>query len=263
MDFSSFTLSRAEPLIALAVHNGHQLRPAVASRMLLDRGTRLREEDSHTDYFAKRISNHVVVNRSRFEVDLNRPRDEAIYRVPEDAWGLDMYAEPLPTEVVEASLRQYDEFYDGLRIVLDAMVQQHGGFVLYDIHSYNYRRNGPDGEPEPEPANPIVNLGTASLPRKWRGVADTFLEQMGNASLRGEKLDVRENVKFEGRQVAAWTHENYGEFGCALAIEFKKVFIDEWTDEVAWETQSYLADALVETIVPVLKSWRDHASNRE
>lgn len=256
MDFASVTLTRPEPLLALAVHNGHQLRPAVASRMVLDSETRRREEDSHTDYFARRIPNNVVVNRSRFEVDLNRPRDEAIYRVPADAWGLDMYDEPIPAEVVAASLREYDQFYDRLRTVLDTMVQQHGGFVLYDIHSYNHRRSGPESEPEPQIANPTVNLGTASLPRKWRDVADTFLDNLGSASLRGEKLDVRENVKFEGRQVAAWTHENYGEYGCALAIEFKKVFMDEWTDHVDWATQAYLADALVGTIAPVLKSWR-------
>ena len=29
--------------------------------------------------------------RSRFEVDLNRPREEAVYRVPEDCWGLDVW----------------------------------------------------------------------------------------------------------------------------------------------------------------------------
>lgn len=257
MDFSSFSLTNAEPLIALAVHTGNRLRPAVASRMILDPRTRLREEDSHTDYFAKRFSNHVIVNRSRFEVDLNRPRNEAIYHGPEDAWGLEIYAEPLPAEIVDTSLRQYDEFYEGLRPVLDLMVQQHGGFVLYDIHSYNHRRRGPDSQPEPERQNPIVNLGTGSLPRKWRGVADTFIDEMGHASLKGANLDVRENVKFEGRQVAAWTHENYGDVGCALAIEFKKIFMDEWTDNVDWETQSYLADALVESVEPVLKVWKE------
>jgi hypothetical protein len=33
---------------------------------------------------------HIIVTRSRFEVDLNRPRDKAVYRCAADAWNLDV-----------------------------------------------------------------------------------------------------------------------------------------------------------------------------
>ena len=35
--------------------------------------------------------NRIIVNRSRFEVDINRPRDKAVYITPEDAWGLHIW----------------------------------------------------------------------------------------------------------------------------------------------------------------------------
>ncbi len=45
----------------------------------------------------------------------------------------------------------------------------------------------------------------------------------------GHQLDVRENVRFEGGHLCQWVHERYAEVGCALAIELKKTFMDEWT----------------------------------
>lgn len=257
MPFASFSLDGNVPILATAVHNGHELRPEVLAAMSIDEATRRREEDAHTGYFAARFSNHAIVNRSRFEVDINRPRHEAVYKSGDDAWGLDLWGGSLPDEIANESLLFYDNFYEKLGNMLDSMVARHGGFVLYDIHSYNHRRHGQDAAPEPEIDNPTVNLGTGSLPEKWKGVAETFMKVIGSETFHGEPIDVGENVKFQGRQVAAWTHENYGEVGCALAIEFKKVFMDEWTDDVDWEAQSNLADALIATTEPVLSSWED------
>ena len=48
----------------------------------------------------------------------------------------------------------------------------------------------------------------------------------------GRPLDVRENVRFKGRQLAAFVHERFPTTGCALAIEVKKTFMDEWTGVV-------------------------------
>jgi hypothetical protein len=55
--------------------------------------------------------------------------------------------------------------------------------------------------------------------------------------------------------VAAWVHENYGEVGCALAIEVKKVFMDEWSGEVDRDRLEQLASALVRTVDPVSRAW--------
>lgn len=122
--------------------------------------------------------------------------------------------------------------------------------MLYDIHSYNHRRPGPESSPEPEIDNPQVNLGTGTLPGRWRQVADAFLTSMGAT------IDVRENVKFRGRAVAAFVHEKFGDVGCALAIEFRKSFMDEWTGEVDGLALKHLAVALGETRGPVWEAQR-------
>ena len=55
------------------------------------------------------------------------------------------------------------------------------------------------------------------------------MEQLGEQVVDGHRLDVRENVVFEGGYLSQWVHERYPEQGCALAVELKKVFMDEWT----------------------------------
>jgi N-formylglutamate deformylase len=255
MAFASFNLPAPNVVLATAVHSGHDLRSDVAKVMILDEATRLREEDPHTDTLASRLASNVIVHRSRFEVDLNRGRDQAVYRTPEDAWGLDLWREPLPGEAAAESLRLFDRFYAELASALDALVVERGGFVLYDIHSYNHRRGGPDAEPDPPDESPVVNLGTGSLPERWKRVAETFLQTMRSATLDGATLDARENVRFEGRQVSRWIHENYGDVACALAIEFKKVFMDEWTGQVHQDRLRELGDALAASVDHVERAW--------
>ena len=255
MDFASFNLSGSGDVIALAVHNGHDLRPDLARRIGPDESTRLREEDPHTGLVASLFEPNVVVHRSRFELDLNRPREKAIYLDPADSWGLDVWPERLDEEQVSRSLELYDDFYDRLGSFLDTMVSEEGGFVLYDIHSYNHRREGPGGPPAPPEENPTVNLGTGTLPERWKTVADAFVETMRQARFNHAPLDVRENTRFRGGHLAAWVHQHYGEVGCALAIELKKVFMDEWSGELYPDRLAELGNALVASAGPVRQAW--------
>ena len=45
----------------------------------------------------------------------------------------------------------------------------------------------------------------------------------------GRHLDVRENIKFIGRQFPTWVHSHYKQSACVLAVEFKKFYMDEWS----------------------------------
>ena len=69
------------PIVATAIHDGHAVRPEVAELLALDSATRLREEDPFTGRLAAVAPTYLVALRSRFEIDLNRPRDQAVYRV--------------------------------------------------------------------------------------------------------------------------------------------------------------------------------------
>jgi N-formylglutamate amidohydrolase len=215
------------PLVTTAIHAGHDLRPEVADLVMVDESTRLREEDPFTDRLAV-VGTRVIVHRSRFEVDLNRPRHEAVYRTPEDAWGLHVWRQPPSPEAVGRSLAVYDSFYTALANRLDRVAAL-GFFVVLDIHSYNHRR---DGAPAPPAENPELNVGTGSLDRgRWDRIVEGFIDEMRAQQVAGRALDVRENVRFRGGELARWIHERYPDTGCALALEFKKSFMDEWTGE--------------------------------
>ena len=69
------------------------------------------------------------------------------------------------------------------------------------------------------------------MPREqWAFLLDPLMEAMSRFDFNGRRLDVRENVAFQGRgQLARFVHERYPGTGCALAVEFKKFYMDEWT----------------------------------
>lgn len=218
------------PLVATAIHDGHELRPELRALVALDEAERLREEDPFTASWTEIASTRVVVHRSRFEVDLNRPVEKSVYRTPEEAWGLRVWKEPLPHRFLQRSWAAYDAFYAELRALLDAKVAEHGRFVVLDLHSYNHRRAGPQAAADDAAANPDVNLGTGSMDRgRWGNVVDAFLGAMADERIAGRALDVRENARFQGGWLARWVHETYPTRGCALAVEIKKIFMDEWS----------------------------------
>lgn len=81
------------PLIGTAIHDGHGVWPRLEAQMALDTAGRLREEDPFTAQFIADLPNRIVVHRSRFEVDLNRASEGAIYLHPDQAWGLKVWQE--------------------------------------------------------------------------------------------------------------------------------------------------------------------------
>lgn len=242
------------PLIATAIHDGHGLRDEVAEIIKLSEADRLREEDPYTSIWVDVANTQLIALRSRFEVDLNRPREKAVYITPDDCWGLDVWKEKPSDEIIQRSLEEYDAYYANLKKLLTEIQEKHGKFVLYDIHSYNHKRNGADSEPESAEENPEVNIGTGTMDReKWKPLVNRFIEDLRSFDFLGRKLDVRENVKFKGGNQVKWLHENFAENGCGLAIEFKKFWMDEWTGEKDKEMVEAIHEALRSTVPGVLE----------
>jgi N-formylglutamate amidohydrolase len=229
------------PVLATALHAGHRVRPETARRQALSEDVRLREEDPSTERFTALFpegpsgpgTTRVVVRVSRFEVDLNRPREEAVYAGPESAWGLDVWGDGAPPpELVESALRQHDAFYAGMRRLLRAMTERWGRVLVLDLHSYNHRRGGPAAPPEDPFTAPEINVGTGWIDRRrWAPVVEAFLAELAARPFLGRRLDVRENVKFRGGFFPRWVAETFPETACPLAVEVKKTYMDEWTGE--------------------------------
>jgi len=236
-------------LFATALHSGHEIRHEMEHILLLDDVTRLREEDPYTDQLAKISHNRIIPLHSRFEVDLNRARNEAVYLEPEDAWGLKVWKQQPTEKMIDHSLQEFDNFYAESEVLLKHLEQKYGHFVVFDLHSYNHRRKGPYYPPEDPMKNPDINIGTGTMERpKWASLVDRFIRDLKAFNYLGGHLDVRENVKFVGRQFATWVHSNFSESGCVLSIEIKKIFMDEWTGKVDKRKLSALYCALKSTL---------------
>ena len=217
------------PILATAIHSGHELRPDVAEWMAIGGAERLREEDPLTDLWTSVGDSSIRVFRSRFEVDLNRPKDKAVAHNPDDTWGLNVWRERPPATVIERSLAEYDSFYDEVDALLDFLLGRWERILVLDLHSYNHRRDGPAQPEASQLSNPEVNIGTGTMNReRWAPVVDTFIAELRNQEIQGRALDVRENVKFQGGYFPLSLHSRYPDKVCVLSLEFKKIFMDEW-----------------------------------
>ena len=165
------------PLLGIALHAGHNLRSEIVPLIALTEEQRFREEDPYSDYWTLVCGSQLLTLRSRFEVDLNRPRDEAVYKTNKDAWGLNIWREPPDSTVINVSLSEHDHFYRMLEHELTRYVDQYGYFVVLDFHSYNHRRGGPTAPFADPSLHPEINIGTGTLDReRWVGVVEGFME---------------------------------------------------------------------------------------
>lgn len=236
------------PIAAAAIHAGHAVRAALRGRLALDGDARLREEDPFTDRWTRIVPTRIIGRRSRFEVDLNRPRELAVYRTPEQAWGLQVWREPLPRRLVADSLDEYDRFYGAVDGILERLSRRWERFVILDLHTYNHRRDGVDAPPATPSLNPDINIGTATIEReRWAGLLDRFIADLRRFPFPERPLDVRENVKFGGGHFAAWVHRHYPG-ACVISVEVKKFFMDEWTGEADRRLLSAVKKALLSTL---------------
>lgn len=248
------------PLVACAVHDGHDVRPEVAACLRLNDEERRYEEDPYTGAWTSIAPTRIVARRSRFELDLNRPRDKAVYIIPADAWGLDVWNCSPPEQMVARSLQAYDDFYAHLRLLLERLVARHGRVVVFDLHSYNHIREGRGGAAAVPATHPEVNLGTRTMQRNyWAPIVERWIAEMRAYDYFGRRLDVRENVKFFGGHLPGWIHEDFPETVCALAIEVKKFFMNEWTGEL----DSAQHEALRAALAGAAQGVREELENRK
>lgn len=240
-------------LLVTAIHAGAAMRPELEAICNLTPTERLREEDPFTNQWTTIADNRIVGLRSRFEVDLNRSREKAIYRVPEDCWGLDVWNTPLPDDEVGKSLAAYDDFYDIAAALVERMLERHPHVMIYDLHSYNHQRQGPGIDDDPAGA-PEINLGTAHIDHALWGPVLLVLRAALLKGPDGRTYDVRDNVKFKGGYFSQWLNERFGPRVCPVAIEFKKTFMNEWTGKPDQQAIDRIHALLTTTIIPVMRA---------
>lgn len=225
---SKFHLSDPlSPVLALAIHNGHRIPEALMPYTQISAEDRFREEDPFTDYIAGYYANHVILETSRFAVDLNRNPERSVYQNPEDAWGLKVRSSMVPPNVLAGLRHSYDNWYAMLQYQIDQMLERHPLIVVLDIHSYNHRRGGPDAPPDPQEKNPDIILGRSNMAKDFYPFVEDLRQRLDGQNFLGHSLDVRCDVKFPGGNLPRFLHKHYPCKVLCVAVEFKKIFMDE------------------------------------
>ena len=169
------------PIVATAIHDGHELRPEVADVIRLSREQRLREEDPFTGQAILDVPTHVIAHRSRFEFDLNRGSDEAVYLTSEQSWGLDLWSEPPPPGLVERSLAIHAAYYAMLGQFLETVAARIGQ-SLHVLQVAFLLKNGGSFEPAYSlgyDTPPVVTLSDDS--RTMRNASNLYWERVSRS----------------------------------------------------------------------------------
>lgn len=235
---SSYALKNSKlPIFATAIHNGHRFPQELLPSCGISDRERFMEEDPYTCGFAGMFPNYGIVLTSRFAVDLNRNRDKCVYLIPEDAWGLPVRSSEIPPDLLERLYASYDTWYKIARHQIENLLKHNNKLLILDIHSYNHRRGGMDAAPDPQIDNPDIIIGRNNLSEELYPRIETLRNRIDGIPFLDRSIDCRCDIKFSGGHFSRWVNSSYPGRCICLAIEFKKLFMNEWTDE--FDLQAY------------------------
>lgn len=123
--------------VCAAVHDGHQFRKSLWENCLHSEYDRWFEEDPETKEMIKTHPIIIAGCDSRFEYDLNRAPESAIY---EDAWGKQLWKSPLSENEKQISLTKHTNFYKVVNVLIAKLEELFKKVIVYDMHSYNWKR---------------------------------------------------------------------------------------------------------------------------
>ena len=124
----------------VAMHASDRVHPDLQDAMAVSQQDRFREEDPYTDQFIENFPIQIKSLDSRFEYDVNRDYENAIYDQHKKTWGLQVWSRELTEEEKKQSLAKHQEFHDLVDIVTAYMLRQNRYIVFFDVHSYCYQR---------------------------------------------------------------------------------------------------------------------------
>ena len=206
------------PYACAAVHNGHQFRKELWTKCLHTEYDRWYEEDPMTKNMVK--PHPIVISGldSRFEYDLNRDPEHAIY---EDAWGKQLWKEPLTENETLRSLKKHQNFYKVVFALIKTLELKFGCCVVYDMHSYNWKRW--DREV------PTWNLGTTNIDNgRFGNAVEGWRKQLSEIKLPNDiPTTSKVNDTFQGNGYFLKFITNNFNNTLVLATEVAKIYCDE------------------------------------
>lgn len=214
-------VSKYVPFCCTAIHAGSRFRTELQEKTAIDEFDRWYEEDPHTGEFIASMPITIVCNDSRYEYDLNRPPESCIY---ETAWDRKVWKKKLTAKEIKVSKQKHANYYRLLHAVLDKLNGMFGGCVVYDIHSYNYKRWERDV--------PLFNLGTERIDNgRFGHIVNHWHDELASIELPGIANITADNEVFYGRGYNLEYITTHFPSCLALATEIKKVYCDEQTGD--------------------------------
>ncbi|HYX10021.1 MAG TPA: flavohemoglobin expression-modulating QEGLA motif protein [Bacteroidales bacterium] len=237
----AFTVKIREylPALCTAIHNGHQLREELHPSIVLNDYERWQEEDPHTGSFISSWPVSIIVHDSRYEYDLNRNEKECIYDI---AWAKKVWRSPLNSIDTRNTLTKHCNFYKVLNALVKKTEMLFGGCLVFDIHSYNYKRY--DREV------PLFNVGTRYIDRnKYKPVVNKWIQALSDIKLRDFETSIAENDVFggAGNMLKQLTGEHPRTL--VLATEIKKIYCNETTGEIFPEVINELREEIKKALL--------------
>ena len=170
---------------------------------------RLREEDPFTGQAIVDVPTHIIAHRSRFEA---RSHTRAGNRGLSNAGailGLEVWREPPLDAVVEGSLGISSPLLRRRREPVRDIAADLPALRLLDVPATNHAAPAPTARRSRPTKRRKFNIGTFSMPREeWAWLLDPLLQAMREYDFGGRRLDVRENVAFQGKgELTRFVHE--------------------------------------------------------
>lgn len=239
------------PYICTSIHSGKNLYKNLEGKINLFSFQRWQEEDPCTDEFISDLPITISALDSRYEYDLNRGRDECIYK---EAWGKRVWKKELFIFETKRSLRKYDEFYQIIHALVEKLEFLFKRVFIFDIHSYNYMRTIRDEE------YPLFNIGTHFLHKKFRDETNCLLESLQKQEIEGLSNITRENDVFHGKGYFAEYISQKFENTALFPIEVKKVYCNEKNGVVYKDIVLQLKMIFNEVITKFVDTYTDNIS---
>ncbi|WP_420323023.1 N-formylglutamate amidohydrolase [Flagellimonas sp.] len=248
----SFTIKieKYVPFVCGAVHDGHQFRKSLWENCLHTEYERWYEEDPCTKQMIQGFPIVIAGCDSRFEYDLNRPPETAIF---DTAWGKQLWKETLPEKEKQHSLAKHENFYKVVHALIAKLESKFQKVIVFDMHSYNWKRW--DREV------PVWNLGTTNidnsrfgdLVERWRLMLENM--KLPNGIVTTSKI----NDTFQGNgQFLKYITKNFKNT-LVLATEISKIYCDELTGIIFPEVVKSVEDQL-KVLIPEMVSAFEEAN---
>ncbi len=228
-----------------AVHDGHKFRKELWDNCLHSSYERWYEEDPETKNMV--ISHPILIAGcdSRFEYDLNRTPEEAVF---ETAWGKQLWKKPLSRTEHQTSLTKHTNFFRVVDALITKIESLFGACIVYDMHSYNWRRW--DREV------PTWNLGTSNIDNDRFGhLVNSWRDSLTQIQLPNNiksSADIN-NTFFGNGYFLKFITKNF-QNTLVLATEIAKVYCHEYDQVIYPEVVHAVEEQLRTKLV-------DHATN--